>query len=133
MARVITFRSTSFDVSGERPNPVNPIAGESVLKWLGGELRREGYEVTEPDTEDWGWYVDAGKEGARYLVGASAELEPTGPAPVDWAIQIHKHRTLMEKLTGKNTLGADDALCALVETLFRDDPGTTDVDVQQDA
>lgn len=34
MAHPITFTASHFDVSAERPNPVNPIAGEAVLNRL---------------------------------------------------------------------------------------------------
>ena len=34
MAHVIRFRTDKFDVSKERPNPINPIPGESLLLWL---------------------------------------------------------------------------------------------------
>ena len=36
MAHIISFTTDRFDVSGERPNPINPIAGQSVLLWLAG-------------------------------------------------------------------------------------------------
>ena len=57
MARVITFRSARLDVTSEPPNPINPIPGESVLRWLREQLRGSRYETTEPATEDWGWYA----------------------------------------------------------------------------
>jgi hypothetical protein len=38
MAHLITFTSSQFDVSVETPNPINPIAGEGVLKWLREKL-----------------------------------------------------------------------------------------------
>jgi hypothetical protein len=34
MAHVMTFRSSKFDIATETPNPINPIAGESLLLWL---------------------------------------------------------------------------------------------------
>jgi len=130
MALVLTFRSTSFDVTAEPPNPVNPIFGESALEWLGAKLKEGGYAVTEPSTEDWGWYIDAGRDAVHYLVGASAE--PEGAGPVAWTVQIEKHRTLKDKLTGRNRLAPDDGLCALVEKLLREDPGTSNLEVQRE-
>ena len=65
MAHVVSFRSNKFDVSAETPNPINPIAGQSVLTWLRAELAKAQYTATEPDTEDWGWYIDVtGNDGA---------------------------------------------------------------------
>ena len=39
MAFVISFSSTGFEIARERPNPINPIAGESVPNWLRSELQ----------------------------------------------------------------------------------------------
>src|SRR5688572_8471799 len=129
-AHVITFRSARFDAAGERPNPINPIAGESVLRWIREPLGRSGYEATEPQPEDWGWYIGVTGHGGSYLVGASGEPGDV-PAPVDWTLQVHKHRSLKEKLTGTNKLAADDPLSALIERLIRQDAdagGVVEVD-----
>jgi hypothetical protein len=48
VAHVITFRSSKFDVMKERPNPINPIAGESVLAWLREQLKSSSFVVTTP-------------------------------------------------------------------------------------
>ena len=68
MAFVIAFRTARFDVSTESPNPINPIAGESVLNWLRPVLVEAGYRSTQPGTEDWGWYIDVEGPGGAYLV-----------------------------------------------------------------
>ncbi len=47
------------------PDDINPIYGESVLKWLSEKLAGTGYEATEPATEDWGWYVYVEGQGAK--------------------------------------------------------------------
>ena len=73
MAHIISFTTDRFNVSSEKPNPINPIAGQSVLLWLRDELLTAQYRVTEPDAEDWGWYIDVECAAASYLVGASAE------------------------------------------------------------
>ena len=97
MAHVITFTTSRFDIANEPPNPINPIAGQSVLAWLRGELDRAGWRTTDPDTEDWGWYIEADGAAGTYLVGASADAhEPT--AEVEWTIQVHKTRSLKDKL-----------------------------------
>jgi hypothetical protein len=31
MAHLVSFRTAKFDVRGEDPNPINPIAGQSAL------------------------------------------------------------------------------------------------------
>jgi hypothetical protein len=70
MAHVITFRSTRFDIRAETPNPINPIAGKAVLEWLHERLRESRCETTNPEPEDWGWYMVANLGDGSYLVGA---------------------------------------------------------------
>ena len=133
LAHVIAFRSARFDIAGERPNPINPIGGESVLRWLREKLSESRYETTEPDAEDWGWYSDVKADGAAYLVGASGEADDQAPGHVDWTIQIDRHRSLKDKLTGANKLAADDRLSAAIERLVRQDAGAGEIEVSRDA
>jgi hypothetical protein len=93
MAHRISFRTDRFDVSKETPNPINPIAGQSVLNWLREELAKAAYQSTEPDTEDWGWSIEVEGESGSYLVGASADAEGS-TSDVDWIVQVHKSRSL---------------------------------------
>jgi hypothetical protein len=133
VAHVITFRSSKFDVTKERPNPINPIAGESVLAWLREQLKSSSYEVTTPDTEDWGWYVYVKAAEATYLVGASADATEYTDSDIDWTIQIHRERSLKDRITGANKLTADDRLSRLTENIIRAEPGIQGVEVDRDA
>ncbi len=131
MAHVITFRSARFDIASEPPNPINPIPGESVLQWLRAKLPGS-YNTTTPAAEDWGWYVDVSVDGASYLVGASGAEVEESPGHVDWTIQIHKHRSLRDKLTGRNTLAADDAVSSVIERLVRQDGAATGIEIERE-
>ena len=132
MAHLITFGSTKFDVTTETPNPVNPIAGESVLQWLREKLSDSPYEATVPATEDWGWYVYVKGAGASYLVGASADArEPS--RNIDWTVQIHKQRSLKDKITGANKLTADDPLSVLIERIIRAETDISGIEVDRSA
>lgn len=132
MAHLVSFRTAKFDVRTEDPNPINPIFGQSVLRWLRTELTTAHYTVTEPSTEDWGWYVDVEAEGAHYLVGASADAE-SSTREVEWVVQVHKHRSLKQKILGQNKLAVDDPLVALIERIVRADPLISDISVERDA
>ena len=131
MAHVVSFRSSKFDVSAETPNPINPIAGQSVLTWLRAELAKAQYTATEPDTEDWGWYIDVTGNDGSYLVGASADADGSTPN-VEWVIQVHKHRSFTDKVFGRNKMVADDSLAALIERIVRADPQISDVSVERE-
>ena len=131
MAHLVSFKTALFDASREKPNDLNPIAGQSVLLWLRDELMKAEYRVTEPDTEDWGWYIDVKGESGSYLVGASAEAD--APPPLEWIVQVHKHRTLRDKLVGRNKMAANDPLSMLIERLIRADARLEQVEVTRDA
>lgn len=132
MAHLVLFRTARFDITAETPNPINPIAGQSVLTWLRTELAKANYTATEPDTEDWGWYIDVRGVDDWYLVGASADGEGS-TTDVEWTIQVHKHRSLKEKILGRNKMADDDPLVALIERLVRADPQISDVSVDRGA
>ena len=104
----------------------------SVLQWIRARLEGSGYKATEPETEDWGWYIDVEGKGSSYLVGASGQ--PEGPASdIDWTVQIHKHRSFTDKLTGRNKLAADDPLTALLESFVFSEPAMRAIIVDKDA
>ena len=118
MAHVMTFRTAKFDITKETPNPINPIAGESLLRWVRDKLMQVGYEVDAPGTEDWGWYMGVERAGAIYLVGASAETDQAGPE-IDWALQIDRQRSFKDKITGANKMTEDDPLSREIERILR--------------
>jgi hypothetical protein len=131
MAHIVSFRTSKFDVSAETPNPINPIAGQSVLKWLRAELAKAQYTATEPDTEDWGWYIDVTGSDGSYLVGASADADGSTPE-VEWVIQVHRHRSMTDKLFGRNKMAVDDPLVALIERIARGDSQITEVSIDRE-
>lgn len=126
MARVIRFRTAKFDVSQERPNPVNPIPGESLLLWL-KERARPDVAVSEPDAEDWGWYASVEWQGCLYLLGASADEDDQGEW--EWILQIEKQRSLMEKILGREKMSKDDECAQYFQRLLESEPGFQDVSI----
>ena len=121
MACLIEFKTSMFDPAAEPPNRINPIAGQSVLKWLREHVVPD---ATEPDGEDWGWYMEVDFDGARYLVGAICHPPEQGsPDPIrEWMIQIHKQRSLKDKLFGRTVLQPTYRLAAKFVGAFRADP-----------
>lgn len=132
MAHVISFKTPRFDVRAETPNPINPIAGQSVLVWLRSQLADAGYQSTEPDTEDWGWYMDVQGAGGSYLVGASGDAD-ADQSEIDWVVQVEKHRSLTDKMFGRNQMADDDPLVSAIERLVRADSQIADINVERGA
>jgi hypothetical protein len=128
MARAIRFMTDKFDVSEERPNPINPIPGESLLVWL-RERAQARAQLTEPDAEDWGWYSFVDWNGRQYLLGASASDEE---GEREWILQIDKQRSMKEKLLGRETMATDDECAAYFQSLLEAEPAFKSVSVDPD-
>lgn len=130
MNQAIHFKTSMFDVSKERDNPINPIYGISLLEWLRSELEGK-IEITEPDAEDWGWYSELEFEGNNYLIGACAYFEE-GDNPqesIEWVFQVDKCRSFKEKLFGKNKMNASDSCFVFFKKLLEENPNFKEVEV----
>ena len=132
MAHVFTFTSQQFKPADERPNPINPIAGEGVLKWLVAVLRAQGYECDVPNTEDWGWYTSVTTGGRTYLLGASGEW-PTPGDPTEWTVQLELQRSLLDKVKGSNKMLENDEVSAAVERHLAGNPEIVGLEIDRNA
>ena len=121
MARVLRFCTVAFDVTKERPNPINPIPGESLLLWL-IEKAKGSVEISAPKTEDWGWYSYALWKGRKYLLGASAS-EEANDGKRERILQIVKQRSLTEKLLSRAKMSPDDECAGYFQSLLERDAG----------
>jgi len=129
MAAVVQFETSKFDLASEPENKINPIYGQSILQWIMERCPNIKF-VTDPCTEDWGWYVYAEWNERRYLVGASASFEE--PNDAFCTVQIQKNRTVREKLLGKEKLEKDDDLVTQISALFLNNPEFSSVELSFD-
>ena len=119
----ISFKTSKFDVSKERENPINPIFGESLLKWLKSEVESD-FDISEPDAEDWGWYSYIDWKGRQYMLGASTYFDE-GDDPkseLEWILQIDKSRTFIEKLFGKEKISNSDECVLYFKSKLESEP-----------
>ena len=116
MPRVIRFISARFDVSKERPNPINPIAGESLLLWLREQVKAAA-DMSPPEAEDWGWYSFVSWQGRQYLIGSCASEEEEG-GEREWILQIDKQRSMRERLLGQEKMTRDDECATYFQRLL---------------
>ena len=132
MAHIISFRTGLFDPASEPENPINPIAGQSALVWLRKRVLGQVYEATEPDYEDWGWYIEVHGDGATYTVGAICFDEDREPnqSHFEWMIQVVKRRRVFDVLRGRNAMTVDDELTATISDALRADPAFEGVTVE---
>jgi hypothetical protein len=127
VARVLRFRTAAFDITKERPNPINPIPGESLLLWL-IDKAKSSVEISAPDSEDWGWYSHADWMGRKYLLGASACAEEHD-GQREWVLQIDKHRSVKEKLLGWERMSQDDECAQYFHSLIEQEASFREVSV----
>ena len=128
MNQAIHFKTSMFDVSKEKKNPINPIYGISLLEWLREHLKGN-IEITEPNAEDWGWYSELQYQGNNYLIGACAYFEEgDDPATeLEWVFQVDKYRSFREKLSGKNKMSMSDSCYVFFKELFENHPKIQEV------
>jgi hypothetical protein len=126
LAAVIRFTTSAFDVTREHPNPINPIYGESLLLWLAQQIKGR-IAIARPEPEDWGWYADIDWNGRAYMLGAAAMDEENGER--EWVLQIIKHRTLKERLLGREKMRAGDECAEFFRKILEAEPRFTGVSV----
>jgi hypothetical protein len=101
----ILFNTDRFNLSEEMEHFINPCCfGEDFAKWLRERLAEAGVEASEEGQEDWGWYLDASKDGASYFVGVGGESDgkPGQPNFGGWRVMIERKRSMKERLLGRN-------------------------------
>lgn len=126
----ILFETNRFNLSDVQPHFINDICfGEDAAAWLRERLLALGITATEPAQEDWGWYVEAAHGGAAYFIGIGGNQQP-GAADKnagEWRIMIERHRSLWDKLTGKNMISPDDALLLIIRGIVEAEPGFSNI------
>jgi hypothetical protein len=127
MPLIIRFRTARFDLDAEPVNPINPILGISTLYWLQSEAL-PNMQMTAPAPEDWGWYCMVEQETGTYLIGACAYSDTEGNH--DWMIQVERHRSLLDKLLGRNQMRLDDPCLQAVRSIISRESSFTDVSVE---
>ncbi len=130
MCCAIFFKTSKFDVSRERENPINSVYGHSLLDWLGEKLKDQ-VDMTAPDAEDWGWYSYLEWQGRKYLLGASVHYPvPTcSTGDLEWVFQIDKQRSLMEKILGKEQMNRNDSCVMFFKKIFEACPDIKEIRV----
>lgn len=122
---VIRFNTNKFNVDLERPNPINPIYGESLLIWL-REQARPNVEVSEPDAEDWGWYSYVDWKGRTYLLGSASTSEGEN-GEREWVLFFEKQRSLKEKLFSLEKMIKNDACILFFKGLIEREPAFSNI------
>ena len=90
----ITIETDRFEHRTARPDAINPGAfGADFAAWLRGELRgleAEGYALSEPIAEDYGWgfWVTRGKDPVWIAIGLVGDGPSAVSGAAEWVVSV---------------------------------------------
>ncbi len=125
MGHDFLFETNRFNLSQVRPHFINDCCfGEDVAEWLSANLAEAGFTTIAPAQEDWGWYTEASRDGRSYFIaiGGNAAEGAADPNEGEWRIGLDRHRTLMDKLRGRNRMTRDDPIVGVVRAILEQQP-----------
>jgi hypothetical protein len=125
MASDVLFDTNRFNLSEVKEYFINPCCfGEDLAAWLRGKLLERGIPTIEPDQEDWGWYIESTYGGRAYFIGIGGNADETSSDANrgEWRISVEKHRSLRDKLTGKNPMSSDEPIIAVIREIVEAEP-----------
>src|SRR6266496_1588955 len=117
----ILFETDRFNLSEVKEHFINPCCfGEDLAAWLRGKLLEKGFEVTAPDQEDWGWYIEANCKGSWYFlgIGGNADEASQDSNQGEWRIMVEKRRSVWKKLTGRDEMSEADEMMAAIRKIL---------------
>ena len=132
----ILFDTNRFNLSEVKSHFINDCCfGEDVAVWLRERLTALGMAVIEPDQEDWGWYIEATHQGKSYFIGVGGHPQEGAldKNEGEWRIIVEKHRSLRDKLTGKNKLMPDEEILSVIRSIVEREPDFRNVRQEQEA
>lgn len=125
-----SFETRAFlDTNEVLAQNVNSIHGHSLAEWLSRDLQAAGLLTSEVWAEDHGWDFSITFNGATYLCACS--LATDGDPPFEGHVAIAKHRSLFERLTGRNAFTADDAVAGRILDILRRSPDVAKLTVDK--
>lgn len=128
----VVCKTDRFNLSVVGPDFINDCCfGEDFSKWLISALSEAGVDADVICMEDFGWANQAEYLGVPYLMCVAGNLEedPSRPNYGEWHVMLERHRTLMQKLFGKNKASAKDPLVGKVVQVLQA-AGFADVTVE---
>jgi len=80
--------------------------------------------VTEPDQEDWGWYIEANYKGSGYFVGVGGNADEASEDKDqgEWRIMVEKRRSGWEKLAGKDEASEASEVMTVIREILAMEP-----------
>lgn len=117
----IIFDTDRFNLSEAKDHFINPgCFGEDLAAWLRSKLVEKSIPTVEPGQEDWGWYIESKLGDASYFIGVGGAANESAPNPNEgeWRIMVEKHRSIWDKLKGKNKTSRSDPIFAIIREIL---------------
>jgi len=112
------FESNTFDWKSEPPNDYHEVNGISMGRYLSPLLARKNIQVTDIESEDWGWYLNATLDNQTYMIGFIIIPKDVGESGDECIVHVEKNRSFIETIMGKNKMRDDDRMLAIVHKLI---------------
>jgi len=126
MNREIVFRTNLFESRRAQPHFINERCfGEDLAHWLVEKLSTSGFSFGEPYQEDWGWEIEAEKDGEIFFVQIGIMDESIGTENAEWLVSIEKPKSWFSFGT-PNPLNFE-ALCREIEAVLRAERAITEI------
>ena len=119
------FATDAFaDAAETRARNVNNLEGHALAAWLQAQFRAAAIDASDIWPEDHGWDFTIAHQGAKYTCACAREAD--GPGPAEAQITLHKSRSLLDRLLGRNRLDAADPIAGALRTALHGQTALTE-------
>lgn len=129
----VLFRTTRFHASKVGDHFINPCCfGEDLGAWLQSKLKSKGINASSPGQQDWGWYIHAELEDAKYFLGmnVNAADDPRNGDDGEWRIMVDKKRSFWQRIGKEGLITNEDSMLTLIQTILREESDCTDMRIE---
>jgi len=126
MNREVAFWTNLFESKIVQPHFINDRCfGEDLAKWLIDKLRTDEFSLGESSQEDWGWEIEAEKDGEVFFVQLGIMDESIGEENAEWLISIEKPKSWFS--FRKQDSSNFEQLCRKIEEVLRAEPAINEI------
>ena len=126
--RVVTFKSTAFNVSEPRSYFINECCfGDDLAKWLLSELGSRGHRTDdEPGQEDFGWYLNFEVDGIGHCLVLLYRPDDVREGAT-WIGEFERKRGFTGSIFGRRKKGIQRSAVEAIHNILVGFPGIQDV------
>lgn len=126
----IFFNTDRFNLSEVKDHFENPCCfGEDLALWLCSAFDSQQFISDEPQQDDCEWSILTSVDDKMYFINivGKADKSADNPNQGEWCIKIEKHRTIWEKIWGKNKMSRDEPAFSIISNILVQETDFKDV------